>query len=636
MIPIGAEPLERGVHFRVWAPARRKVEVVFESGEVALLELWKGADGYFSGHCAKAGAGMSYRYRLDGEQRLYPDPASRFQPEGPHGPSQIIDSRGFGWTDQAWGGLNPANQVLYELHIGTFTREGTFASAARELAYLRDLGVTCIEMMPVAEFDGRFGWGYDGVDLFAPFHHYGMPDDLRSLINQAHALGVGVILDVVYNHFGPEGNYLSAFSSSYFTTKHKNDWGASLNFDDEGSGPVREFFVSNARYWIREFHFDGFRFDATQAIIDSSPRHILAEIAAEARRAAGHRSIYLINENEPQETRLIRPPEQGGYGLDALWNDDFHHTARVALSGRKEAYYTDYFGRPQEFISAIKHGYLYQGQRYSWQKKRRGTPALDLPPTSFVNYLQNHDQVANSARGLRAHQIAGPALFKAVSALMLLAPQTPLLFQGQEFAASSTFHYFADHHPELAKLVRAGRARELSQFPSIATPQMTALLPDPENQETFDRSKLAHEERARPFHREILAMHQDLLRLRREEDVFRRVNRRGDIDGAVLGESAFVLRFFGQARADDRLLLVNLGADLDLEIAPEPLLAPPAGRRWSLQFSTEDPRYGGSGCPAPDTEQEGWFLPGRCAMLVQASPIEEAAVETRIKKSGSD
>ncbi|HEY2740332.1 MAG TPA: alpha-amylase family glycosyl hydrolase, partial [Thermoanaerobaculia bacterium] len=404
---IGAEVVSNGVHFRVWAPKRRSVEVVLTtSGSERTVALAEERDGYFSGLVAGARAGDLYRYRLDGGADLYPDPASRFQPQGPHGPSSVVVPHLYAWQDGGWKGVAAAGAVLYEMHIGTFTPEGTWEAAARELPELARLGITCLEMMPVAEFTGTFGWGYDGVGLFAPSHLYGTPDDLRRFVDRAHAAELGVILDVVYNHLGPDGNYLKQFSDHYFTDRYTNDWGEALNFEDPESGPVRDFYIANARSWITEYHFDGLRLDATQDVQDASPEHILAAVARAVREAGeelGGRSTYLIAENEPQHTRLAQPPERGGYGLDALWNDDFHHTAVVALTGRKEAYYSDYCGTPQELISAVKYGYLYQGQRYFWQEKRRGTSSLHLPRTAFVSFLQNHDQVANSARGERIH-----------------------------------------------------------------------------------------------------------------------------------------------------------------------------------------------------------------------------------------
>lgn len=621
-LPVGAEVVaEGGVDFRVWAPRRRRVEVVLEAdGVPSATELQAEDEGYFRAHVRAASAGALYRFRLDGEERLYPDPASRSQPEGPHGPSRIVDPAKFNWADAEWRGAQMRGQVVYEMHVGTFTREGTWAAAARELKELAGVGVTCVEMMPVAEFPGRFGWGYDGVDLFAPTRLYGEPDDLRRFVNEAHRCGVAVILDVVYNHFGPDGNYLRQFSEDYFTERHQTEWGEAVNFDGRGSEHVRAFFLANARYWVEEFHFDGLRLDATQSMHDDSPEHILAALARELREAAAGREVIVVAENEPQQTRLVRPHARGGYGLDGLWNDDFHHTAMVALTGRSEAYYSDYKGTPQEFVSAAKYGYLYQGQRYKWQRHRRGTPAFDLPPEVFVNFIENHDQVANSARGLRAHALAGPARLRALTALLLLMPATPMLFQGQEFASSAPFLYFADHgrEPELARKVRRGRAEFLAQFRSIGTREMRAQLADPGDPQTFEQCKLDFAERE--SHREIYDMHRDLLVLRRGDAVFG-AQRKGGLDGAVLGAEAFVLRFFGED-ADDRLLIVNLGADLNLNPAPEPLLAPPEGRLWTTLWSSEDPRYGGSGTPPLET-RNNWCIPGRAAIAMRPARAGE-------------
>jgi maltooligosyltrehalose trehalohydrolase len=584
------------------------------------FELAPEDQGYFSGVVRSVGEGALYRFRLDYGERLYPDPASRYQPEGPHGPSQVVAPKIFEWTDQDWRGVNLRGQVIYEMHIGTFTREGVWAAAERELDELACLGITVIEVMPVADFPGKFGWGYDGVNLFAPSRLYGSPDDFRRFVNRAHAVGLGVILDVVYNHLGPDGNYLREFSEDYFTDRYTTDWGAAINFGAENAGPVREYFIANAGYWIDEFHLDGLRLDATQNIYDLSADHILAAITRRARASARARSIIIVAENESQETILVRPPEQGGYGIDALWNDDFHHSAMVAMTGRNEAYYTDYLGKPQEFISAVKYGYLYQGQWYRWQEWRRGTPSLKIPPSAFVTFIQNHDQISNSARGERCHQMTGPGLYRAMTALTLLAPGTPMLFQGQEFAASSPFLFFADHNKELGPLVRNGRAEFLTQFPSIATPEAQSILDNPCDDRTFERSKLDLSERER--HSAIYEMHRDLLRLRREDAVFG--DPACDRDGAALGGEAFVLRFFGEDN-NDRLLLVNLGLDLNLTPAPEPLLAPPEGMVWRVLWSSEDPRYGGLGAPPLDTE-ENWLLPGHAAMALGPAPMPEEKI----------
>jgi maltooligosyltrehalose trehalohydrolase len=615
---------EGGVHFRVWAPRRRHVEIIFEreskpERETRSVKLEPEGAGYFSGRDAEAAAGSLYRYRLDGSPELYPDPASRFQPEGPHGPSQVIDPECFHWTDNDWPGTPLHGQIVYEMHIGTFTREGTWEAAARELTELAALGITVIEVMPVAEFPGRFGWGYDGVDLFAPTRLYGGPDDFRRFVDRAHGAGLGVILDVVYNHVGPDGNYLKLFAADYFTGRYKNDWGEALNFDGPNSGPVREFFLANAAYWVEEFHIDGLRLDATQQIFDNQPEHILAAISRRVREAARGRATLIVAENECQEIKLVRPLEEGGYGIDCLWNDDFHHSALVALTGHNEAYYANYLGSPQELLSATKWGFLYQGQPHSRQKKRRGTPALDQVPARFITFIQNHDQVANSGRGLRCHLLTSPGRFKTMTALLLLARGTPMLFQGQEFAASSPFLFFADHNPDLAKIVGRGRAKFLSQFRSLALPEMQACLPDPADPSTFERCKLDLSERQ--SHAAIYAFHRDLLHLRREDPVFRAQRPRA-LDGAVLGPQTLVLRFFAED-GDDRLLLVNLGRDLHLDPAPEPLLAPPEGKTWDILWSSEDVCYGGCGTPPLDTD-ENWRIPGEAAVALRPNTVKDA------------
>ncbi|HEX8097027.1 MAG TPA: malto-oligosyltrehalose trehalohydrolase [Pyrinomonadaceae bacterium] len=621
-LPVGAEVRPGGgVHFRVWAPRRRTVSVVIEDGRggvAASVELGREEGGYFSGFATTARAGSLYRYRLDGEEQLYPDPASRFQPEGVHGPSRVVDPAAFRWTDVDWRGAALKGQVVYEMHAGAFTREGTWEAARRELRELAQAGLTVIEMMPVTEFPGDFGWGYDGVDLFAPTRLYGEPDDLRRFVDEAHRAGLAVILDVVYNHLGPEGNYLKQFSEDYFTHRYRNEWGEAVNFDGPRSGPVREFFIANARYWVEEFHMDGLRLDATQQMFDSSDEHILAAVRREVRAGAGGRATIVVGENEPQDTRNVLPAERGGYGLDALWNDDFHHSALVALTGRSEAYYTDYRGAPQEFVSAAKYGFLYQGQRYRWQRTRRGTPTYGLAPQVFVNFLQNHDQVANSARGLRVHALTSPARLRAMTALLLLMPSTPMLFMGQEFGASAPFHYFADHSGELAEKVRRGRAEFLAQFRSIATRETRDRLPDPADPETFARCKLDFSERE--SHRETYDLHRDLLRLRREDSAFSAQEPRA-LDGAVLGPEAFVLRFFHGA-GQDRLLVVNLGRDLNLNPAPEPLLAPPAGKVWTILWSSEDYRYGGTGTPPLETKNN-WCIPGSATVALAPADASE-------------
>lgn len=608
--PIGAELWPDGrTHFRVWSPKAKRLELVLENGGAQAMQ--RDESGYWW-VVALAEAGTLYRYRIDGGETLYPDPASRFQPQGVHGPSALIDPQAFRWTDEKWRGVTIRGQVLYEMHVGTFTNEGTWRAAMRELPELARVGITTIEMMPVAEFAGEFGWGYDGVDLFAPTRNYGTPDYLRAFVNEAHANGLGVILDVVYNHLGPEGNYLRQFSEDYFTDRYETDWGDPLNFDGPNSRPVREFFITNGRYWIDEFHFDGFRFDATQCVFDSSDEYIIAAITRAAREAAGERSIVAIAENEPQQSKLVRPKSEGGDELDGLWNDDWHHSAMVALTGRNEAYYTDYAGTPQEFISAAKRGYLFQGQRYEWQDKPRGMPSFGISPEAFITFIENHDQISNCAFGERVRLQTSPAKYRAMTALMLLGPATPLLFQGQEFGATTPFIYFNDASDELREPIRKGRFEFLQQFPSVIGAARETPLPEPSARETFMRSKLDFSERE--MFRQIYDLHRDLLKIRREDPRLRE-HQRGDVDGAVLGSDALVLRYFGDD-GDDRLLVVNLGKRTLLRPASEPLLAPPFRANWKMLWSSEATRYGGTGATEIVTEK-GWILPAVAAVLLE-------------------
>ncbi len=612
-LPIGVElNPDGGAHARVWAPKRRQVEVVtYDDGGqiVGATSLAREEGGYFSGELRNAAAETNYKFRLDGTD-AFADPASRFQPEGPHGPSQIVDPTRFRWTDRTWQGITIEGQVISEIHIGTFTPTGTFRSAIEKLDLLVDAGITCIEIMPVNEFGGAFGWGYDGVNWYAPTHHYGSPDDFRALVDAAHARGLAVILDVVYNHLGPDGNYLPQYADT-FMTKQATEWGEAINYDGEGSEGVRELAIENAGYWISEFRLDGLRLDATQNIFDRSARHLIAEIVERARAAAGDRSIILIAENEPQNADLIRE-----FGVDALWNDDFHHTAFVAMTGNNEAYLSGYRGRPQEFVSAAKYGFLYQGQYFKWQKHRRGTATLDLTPKHFIAFLESHDQVSNLARSMRMHQLANPAMCRALKALLLLSPQTPMLFQGEEFGATAPFPFFAGHAGELAEAVLKGRAEFLEQFPGVKA-SGRATMRDPADPETMHVCRLDWEERT--TNAATLAMHRDLLKLRKSDPVIASqagaIN--GALDGAVIDERTFVLRYFSRQHGD-RLLVVNLGIGLELHPAPEPLLAPPPGQRWRMKWSSECVEYGGYGTPSLDEEGRGWRIPAQSAVLLVA------------------
>lgn len=614
-LQVGAELTGRGVDFRVWAPEHKRVEVQIEdpSGDIKVkIDLKKEKGGFFSEEVPGVFEGTLYRFLLDGRSEPLADPASRFQPEGPSGPSEVIDPAVFNWTDSGWPGVHLRGQVIYEMHIGTFTSEGTWEGALSHLEELADIGVSLLEIMPVADFAGDFGWGYDGVDLFAPTRLYGRPDDMRRFVDKCHSLGLGVVLDVVYNHLGPSGNVIKIFSPQFFTEAHDNEWGEAINFYGTNSNPVREFYLANVEYWIREYHLDGLRFDATDTMQDHSGRHILADISEKAREAAGNRSILLIAENQLQNTRLVRPANENGYGLDAVWNDDFHHSVRVAATGHSQAYYSDYKGRPQELISCVKRGYLYQGQLYFWQKNGRGTPTTGIKAEVFIDYIQNHDQVANSLTGQRIHFLTSPGRYRAVTALLLLSPGTPMLFQGQEFGASTPFHYFGNPGSGVDEKVFKGRIKFLQQFCNLHQVDLQGLVHKPSDPDTFRKSVLNHDEKRDSKNYDLC---RDLLRLRRREAVFAD-QPAGGVDGAVLGERSFVLRFFGSVPADDRLLLINMGTDERFSPNPEPLLAPLPGMDWEILWTSEDPKYGGGGTLFIDTDR-GWYLPGEAAVVMK-------------------
>jgi maltooligosyltrehalose trehalohydrolase len=616
-LPMGADVTAAGTRFRVWAPERKSVHVVLvdpNGKERERHRLRAEPNGFFSAILQNASHGSLYYFQLDDDPKKYPDPASRFQPQGVHGPSQVIDPGRFIWREKSWPGVRLKGLVIYELHIGTFTPAGTWRAAIEKLPHLRELGINLVEVMPLATFPGKFGWGYDGVSWFAPTQLYGEPDDFRALVDAAHQLQLGVILDVVYNHFGPSGNYAPTFSPHFLSNKHHTEWGDAINFDGEECGPVREFIAANAAYWIREFRLDGLRLDAVHSIIDDSQEHIVTLLARAARAAAGERSIVIFGENERQQTQYVVPTEDGGYGIDGLWNDDFHHACRVAATGHAEGYYRDFRGSPQELISCIRSNYLYQGQWNPRQARVRGTPARQIAAPHFVHFLQNHDQVANSARGLRTHLLTSPGRHRALTALLLLGPQTPLLFMGQEFGASSPFVFFADHELELAALVCRGRRDFMCQFPSVTDFDACSPLPDPADPSTFALCKLNWSEAQRNV--EMLELHRDLIALRREDAIFSRQDQR-TIEGAVAGPEAFILRWFDEA-AGDRLMLFNLGRDLEVQPPSEPLLAPPPDNNWRVLWSSENPCYGGMGTPAFD--EKAWRIPGAAAIVFRTQP----------------
>lgn len=619
-LTLGARPMGKGrTHFRVWAPRRKQVELcLHEPSGQRFLPLEPTPGGYYEGtHPVPVGA--LYSYRLDGDSVL-PDPCSRSQPQGPHGPSQVVDPSRYEWKDSHWPGLTLPGQVLYELHVGAYTPEGTYAALAARLPLLKELGITCVELMPLHTFPGRFNWGYDGVTLYAPCAVYGSPDELRRLVDEAHRLGLGMILDVVYNHLGPDGNYLAQYSQGYFTRKYANEWGEALNFDEgEAAASVREFFIQNACHWLTEYHFDGLRLDATHSLHDASPRHFMQELVERAREAAHPRPVLLIAENEPQHSQQVLPPEQGGYGADAVWVDDFHHTAQVALTGRAEAYLMDYQGTAQELLSCALRNSLYQGQYYQWQRKCRGDTLRHLEPRRAVFYLQNHDQIANRLNGARLHQLTSPARARALTTFFLLLPQTPLLFMGQEFFASAPFLYFVDHNPELQELVRKGRQEFLSQFPSARQALRAEGAPMPLGEESFAACKLDWSERER--HAPVLALHKELLRLRREDPILS-AQEGQRVEGAVLGPQALVLRYSASGQQGERLVLLNLGISLDLQPCPEPLLAPPVGNSWRVLLSSEHVCFGGQGTPPLPGEGQ-LSAPGQTALVLSSEEKEE-------------
>lgn len=610
---LGAHLGEDNCSFRVWAPHAQRAQVLIQEAQLQprRYALTKTGDGYFVGTVPDIQAGTLYRYSLE-NQAPWPDPCTRFQPSGPHGPSMVVDPHAHRWRDNDWRGITLNGQVLYELHVGCFTGAGTFAAATDKLPHLKSLGITTIELMPIVEFAGRRNWGYDGVCLFAPSHHYGEYAALQRFVDCAHQMGLGVILDVVYNHLGPDGNYLPQYSPFYFSKRHVTEWGIGFNFDGEHAQEVRDFIISNVCEWLTAFHLDGFRLDATQSIFDDSSQHIMAELTQRAHAAAWPRSILIIAENEPQHASQLLPTDRHGMGLDAMWNDDFHHSARVAATGKRHAYYHDYGGTAQEFVSTAKRGFLYQGQYYPWQRQCRGQP-MQAPHAACIIFLENHDQVANSLSGARLHQLTSPGRHRCLTALLLLAPQTPLLFMGQEFQCSRPFLYFADHAAPLTDKVFAGRKEFLRQFRGIDTDAAQNALPDPAADTTFEHSHLDWSEL--DSHDTALRLHRDLLMLRRTDPVINAQAQHG-LDGAALGANAFLLRWFDDLQGD-RLLLINLGVEIPLQPMPEPLLASPLHSQWSLLWSSDDIRYGGGGIENPCTET-GWFLPGESAVLFKA------------------
>jgi maltooligosyltrehalose trehalohydrolase len=582
--------LERGanvqpggtVRFSVWAPLAQEVGVHLcsDRGETTVHLEGKGG-GVFEGTVEGVGAGTDYSYTWDGRDR--PDPVSRYQPHGVHGPSRVVDPRGFHWSDGEWTGREMADLILYELHVGAFTEEGTFDAAIVHLPALRDLGITAIELMPVSEFPGGRNWGYDGVHPFAPQSTYGGPEGLRRLVDAAHREDLAVILDVVYNHLGPDGNYLGEFGP-YFTDSYRTPWGPAMNFDGPDSDAVRRYFVDNALYWITEFHVDGLRLDAVHAIFDFSACHILDEIADRVRAQAGQlgRRAVVIAESDLNDPRLVRSRNRGGYGLDAQWSDDFHHAVHAALTQERDGYYRD-FGGVAPVAKALRDRFVYDGRRSCYRRRRHGAPASDVPADRFVVFMQNHDQVGNRAQGERLAQLVSFDQQKLAAALLLLSPYVPLLFMGEEYGETNPFLYFVSHgDPALVEAVREGRRREFAAF------AWRGEVPDPQAEETFTRSRLERARSAEPCHRELLALYRDLLQLRRTEVALRP----GDAEHRVASdpEAGWVTRSFVREGAPALVAAFNFGQKLR-----GITLDNPSDALWHLQLTTDAERYGGTG-----------------------------------------
>jgi maltooligosyltrehalose trehalohydrolase len=522
-MPFGAELTPAGeVRFRLWAPAAHEVELMLheEADTPRPLKMSAQPDGWFELVTGEARAGSRYRYRIDGKTEV-PDPASRSNPDDIHGPSEVIDAAAFEWDDDAWRGRPWHEAVVYELHVGTFSPEGTFAGAEKKLDHLAELGITAIELMPIADFPGKRGWGYDGVLQYAPESAYGRPEELKSLIAAAHRRGIAVMLDVVYNHFGPEGNYLHLYAPQFFTDKHQTPWGAAINFDSPGSRNVRDFYIHNTLYWLEEYHFDGLRFDAVHAIIDDSQPNIMTEIARAAHNGPGReRHLFLVLENGANHARFLGPPGATDT-FDAQWNDDVHHCLHTLLTGEQDGYYEDYVENPYAMLCrCLAEGFGYQGQMSAHLGAERGEPSGHLPPTAFVNFLQNHDQIGNRALGERINAIASSEeALRAGYAVLLLAPSPPLLFMGEEWEAPQSFPYFCDFEPDLAAKVREGRKREFSRFEKFSDKGGLAALPDPTAIETFRSAHLDWSVLKQGQHADILDRFQRLLAIRQRDIV---------------------------------------------------------------------------------------------------------------------
>jgi maltooligosyltrehalose trehalohydrolase len=570
--------------FRVWAPLASSVDVVIVGPTDRSVPLAPGGDGYFSAAVEDVPSGSLYRYRLNG-QKERPDPASRFQRQGVHGPSQVVDPE-FPWEDAQWAGLPLQSYVIYELHVGTFTAEGSFDAVVPHLAGLQDLGVTAVELMPVAQFPGSRNWGYDGVQPFAVQNSYGGPQGLKRLINACHKAGLAVVLDVVYNHLGPEGNYLADFGL-YFTDRYETPWGPALNFDGPESDHVRRFFIDNALYWIDEFRFDALRLDAVHAILDHSPYTFLEQLADEVHAHAKSldRQVWLIPESAANDSRLIRGRELGGYGFDAQWNDDFHHALRGVISGEKGGYYEDY-GEFHQLVKAYREGFVYSGEYSKYRRRRHGTTTRDIPAERFVVFAQNHDQVGNRMLGERLSQLVSFEQLKLAAAAVILSPFIPLLFMGEEYGEEAPFQFFTSHgDAALIDAVRDGRRQEFAAFSWQGEP------PDPQDEATFLRARLNHQLRREGKFRALWEFHRELLRLRRELAPLAELRKEQcDVLGFDNQRVLMLRRWSGNEVA---MLTMNFNT------VPAALSPPMAAGRWRKALDSSESRWEGPGSSLP-------------------------------------
>lgn len=587
LLPVGGHVVDDGVTYRVWAPDRRRVGVAIGGRGTPLrsVELELQSDGCFAGHDSMGIAGEFYRFLLDGEA-LVPDVASRFQPLGVFGPSQLVDPREYHWQTRDWKRPSLKGRVIYELHVGAFTRRGTFRAAIDRLDHLAQLGVNTIELMPIGDFPGRWNWGYDGVMLFAPARCYGSPDDLRMLVDGAHARGLAVVLDVVYNHLGPTGNHLPQYSDRYFHPERSNPWGRSFNLEGDDGRHVRSFFIQNALYWLDEFRVDGLRLDATHAVEDESVPHFFAEIAAAVHTRGG----FTIAEDERNEVEVLTPREGGGWGVDAAWADDFHHSVRVALTGQRESHFGSYDGSPDEWRETLANGWFYRGQHFPHRNAPRGSESAHLAPERFIFCISNHDQVGNRPLGERLHHGISPEAYRAVSVLLCLSPYTPMLFMGQEWGASTPFLFFTDHPGELGEQMSAHRVSEFERYGIKLEPTVVERMPNPQAEQTFRSSKLKWSERNEGEHAALWALYRECLELRAVERHFQNPPRDQWSVGRI-GSSLIGLRW--RQPAGDWLLVVGLAAGERVIWKDHEFTAAREGRTWSTIFHSNESRFGG-------------------------------------------